>query len=340
MDSFEVLSSDSVRRKPKRQWAEKVFDAMVLTALVILPLGLVFAVYQLLNGTLLLAVLGLLAAGLGALGVYARLIVPFRLRVQHLEIGATPVVASGATGAAAGAVKGAVSGGADTPPLTVVFFTDLHVGRVKQAEWTRKVVDLVNAQHPDVVLLGGDYVGHVDADVIPRMLAPLADLRAPLGVYAVLGNHDYGLPGVDYSALLQGLFRQMNIRLLRNENVTLGDRLELIGIDELWEGYADVPRAFAGAKLKPGMRRIVLGHDPDLMAQIRQPADLFIFGHTHGGQIYIPYFSRFIVPVEGKLFRGLYHQPQGPVYVSHGCGETTTPTRLGTRAEIVSITVH
>jgi predicted MPP superfamily phosphohydrolase len=328
MDSFEVLSSDSVRRKPKRQWAEKVFDAMVLTALVILPLGMAFAAHQLMNGSLLLAVLGLLAAGLGALGVYARLVVPFRLRVQHLVIGAPP------------SAMGAATGDVSAPPLTVVFFTDLHVGRVKQAEWTRKVVDLVNAQHPDVVLLGGDFVGHVDADVIPVMLAPLADLRAPLGVYAVLGNHDYGLPGVDYSVLLQGLFRQMNIRLLRNENLILGGRLELIGIDELWEGYADVPRAFAGAKSMPGMRRIVLGHDPDLMMQICQKADLFIFGHTHGGQIYIPYFSRFIVPVEGKLYRGLYHQPQGLVYVSHGCGETTTPTRLGTQAEIVSITVN
>ncbi len=336
MESTEVWRPSKVRRKPKRQWAEKVFDAMVLSALVVLPAGLAFASYGAVNRAPLLVSLGLLAGGMGALGVYARLVAPFWLRVKHLEIG----------GPGRGSRHGEPQGDAKPlKPIRVVFFTDLHVGRVKQAAWTRKVVELVNAQHPDVVLLGGDFVGHVDAEVIPGMLAPLADLRAPLGVFAVLGNHDYGLPGVDHSALLQGLFRRMGIRLLRNENLRLADRLELIGIDELWEDYADVPRAFAGTQRElphrePAQRRIVLGHDPDLMAQIDRKADLFLFGHTHGGQIYIPYFSRFIVPVQHGLFRGEYHLPQGLVYVSYGCGETTTPTRLGTRPEIVCVDVR
>ena len=322
MESTEVWSSNLVRRKAKRRWAEKAFDAMVLSALVIMPLGLLYAFYQAVEGSALLAVAGLLAAVLGGLGIYARLIVPFWLRVKSIRVGAATTQA--------GAPKA----------LKVVYFTDLHVGRVKHAPWTRKVVDLVNAQHPDVVLMGGDFVGHVDAEVIPGMLAPLADLRARLGVFAVLGNHDYGLPGIDHSALLETIFRQMNIRLLRNENLTLEGRLEIVGIDELWEGYADVKRSFAGAECAPGMRRIVLGHNPDLMRQITEPADLFIFGHTHGGQIHLPFLTRYIVPVDGDLYRGEYHLPQGLAYVSSGCGETTTPTRLGTQVEIVSVTVQ
>ncbi|HEY3343107.1 MAG TPA: metallophosphoesterase, partial [Anaerolineae bacterium] len=211
MESTEVWSSLVVRRKPKRQWVEKVFDAMVLSALVILPVGALFAIYHVAQGDVWLAVAGLLAAALSGVGIYARLVVPFWLRVKTLEIGSS----------------------AAQPPLKVVFFADIHVGRVKQAAWTRKVVDLVNAQHPDVVLIGGDFVGHVEAEAIPAMLAPLADLRARLGVFAVLGNHDYGLPGVDYSELLGTLLKQMNVCVLHNENVTLDGQLELVGIDEL-----------------------------------------------------------------------------------------------------------
>ena len=89
-----------------------------------------------------------------------------------------------------------------------------------------------------------------------------------------------------------------------------------------------------------GMRRIVLGHNPDLMSDIAERADLFIFGHTHGGQINLPVITRYIVPVDGKYYRGQYPLPQGLVYVSSGCGETTTPTRLGTQVEIVSVTLY
>jgi predicted MPP superfamily phosphohydrolase len=325
MESSEVWSSQSIRRKPKRQWVEKAFDAMVLSALIVLPAGVLFAIYKMAQGDPWLAAAGLFVAALGGVGIYARLIVPFWLRVKPLKIGSPTATAIAAT---------------QRPPLKVVFFADLHVGRVKQAAWTRKVVDLVNAQHPDVVLMGGDFVGHVDAERIPAMLAPLAGLRARLGVFAVLGNHDYGLPGIDYSELLETLFQQFNVRLLHNENVTLDGRLEIVGIDELWENYADVKRAFMGAKCAPGMRRIVLGHNPDLMRKIAEPADLFIFGHTHGGQINLPVITRYIVPVDGELYRGEYHLPQGLVYVSSGCGETTTPTRLGTQVEIVSITLQ
>jgi predicted MPP superfamily phosphohydrolase len=320
MESTEVWNAQAVRRKPKRQGFEKWFDMLVLSALLLLPAGILFTVYQVLQGDAWLAAAGLLVAALGGLGVYARLIMPFSLRVKTLEIGP---------------VSPALS-----KPLKVVFFTDLHVGRVKQAAWTRKVVSLVNAQQPDVVLLGGDFIGHVDAEAIPGMLAPLADLCAPLGVFAVFGNHDYGLPGMDHSALLEKCFQQMNIRLLHNENLTLDGRLELVGIDELWEGYADVKLAFQGAGLTPGARRIVLGHNPDLMSQISEPADLYLFGHTHGGQIYLPIISRRIVPVAGDMYRGEYHLPQGLVYVSSGCGETTTPTRLGAPVEIVSVMLY
>ena len=318
IETAETLRADSQRVR-SRVLIERLIDALVLSAALVLPLGALFALWQMLAGNTTLAIIGMLVAACGVLGIYARLVVPFQLKVKHITL-------------APSAISNLQS------PLRVVFFSDLHVGRIKQTAWTRKVVNLVNSQQPDVVLIGGDFVGHLEAAAIPAMLEPLRDLRARLGVFAVLGNHDYGLPGEDHSALLQSLLKQYNVRLLRNECVMVSDRLQLVGIDELWDGHSDAPRAFADTD-PAAPRTVVLGHNPDLMMQITQRADLFIFGHTHGGQVHLPYLARFIVPIRGSLYRGEHHLPQGLVYVSSGCGETTTPTRLFTQVEIVAMNV-
>jgi uncharacterized protein len=327
METAETLRADSLRVR-SRVLIERLIDALVLSAVLVLPAGALFALWQVLLGDAMLASIGVVVAACGALGIYARLVVPFQLKVKHITLAPSAISPS------------TLGTNLQSPisPLRIVFFSDLHVGRVKQTAWTRKVVNLVNAQKPDVVLIGGDFVGHLESSAIPAMLEPLRDLRARLGVFAVLGNHDYGLPGEDHSVLLQKLLTQYNVRLLSNERVMVGDRLQLVGIDELWDGHSDVPRAFAGAD-PAASRTIVLGHNPDLMMQITQRADLFIFGHTHGAQVYIPYLARFIVPIRGSLYRGEHHLPQGMVYVSSGCGETTTPTRLFTQVEIVAMDI-
>jgi len=227
----------------------------------------------------------------------------------------------------------------DAMPLKIAFFSDIHVGWLKQRDWVRKVVNLVNEQNPDVVLMGGDFVSNVDPTLIPGMLAPIKQIKSRLGVYAVLGNHDCGLPGLDFSAQLEAIFKDMNVRLLRNECLTLDGRVQLVGIDELWTHNADVEGAF-GACGNVSLPRVVLGHNPDLMTHITQHAELFIFGHTHGGQVYLPGLMKYIVPVESIYYRGEYKLPQGLVYVSNGCGETTTPTRLGAQVEVVAVTLY
>jgi predicted MPP superfamily phosphohydrolase len=300
---------------------------------------------------------GLVVAALAALGIYARLIEPYWLKVKRLEIGDSRF-GSGSPHSSVPDLQASVSGSPGAKPLTVCFFSDLHVGRFKRVAWVRKVVALANAQKPDAVLIGGDFVGHLDQHVLADLLAPLAELQAPLGVYAVLGNHDYGLPGSDHAPELIVLLRRLNVRLLRNECVMLDGRVRLIGVDDLWAELDNVDAAFnAGAEagavhgsasamdasasaVHAASRTIVLGHNPDLMAGIQHCADLFLFGHTHGGQIYFPFLSRFIVPVDGDLYRGLHQLPQGMVYITNGCGETTTPTRLGARPEVVVVTVN
>ena len=343
MESTKSLSS-RFNGRALRQLAERVLDIVTQSAVVIVPAALFFAVYQFALGAAEAGLAGMIIAGFGALGIYARLIEPFRLRIKRLQIGiGEEEIRDWRLEARTQSPISNLQPGIPSP-LTICFFADLHVGRFRRADWVRRVVALANAQKPDAVLIGGDFVGHLDQHLLADLLEPLCQLQAPLGVYAVLGNHDYGLPGPDHTPELMSLLRRLNVRLLRNECVTLAGRLQLIGLDELWANLDDADAAFgacepAGDSQELPARRIVLGHNPDLMSKINQCADLFLFGHTHGGQIYIPFLTRYIVPVAGDLYRGLHELPQGKVYVTTGCGETTTPTRLGATPEVVVITV-
>jgi hypothetical protein len=268
------------------------------------------------------ALVAIAVAGLAALGIYARFVEPFRLRVTRWEI--TPLLDPALNG----------------KTLRVVFFSDMHLGQFKQAAWARKIVELVNAQQPDLVLIGGDFAGRVDGRDLAEMFAPLADLRARFGVFGVLGNHDCGVPGPDLSSELLTLLPRYGVRMLRNEGVRLAPGARLLGLDELWAGGSDFGAA-ARACPDDGGLTLVLGHNPDALDLI-EPAEatvpahtVFLFGHTHGGQIRVPFFPGAAIPIRGVLYRGAFKQPQGAVYVSCGLGENTSPTRLGAPPEIV-----
>ncbi|HEY3291764.1 MAG TPA: metallophosphoesterase [Anaerolineae bacterium] len=300
---------------------EKLFDVVMRSSAVVLPAGIAAALWQATAGHTVGMAIGLAFAAGGAVGCYARFVQPFWLRVKRLDVHAASRHAPAHS------------------PLKLIFFSDLHVGHFKGSEWVRKVVALVNAQQPDVVLIGGDLVSYVDPALVPDMLAPLKQLAARLGVYAVFGNHDYGLPGHDHTIELQKILASVNVRLLRNECVMLDERMQVIGIDELWSNKFDAERAFSACEGEE-LPRVVVGHNPDLMQKITRQADLFLFGHTHGGQILVPGLMKHFVPIEGPIFRGMHRLPQGLVYISNGCGESATPTRLGTTVEIVAITFY
>ncbi|MCS7061810.1 MAG: metallophosphoesterase [Anaerolineae bacterium] len=292
--------------------------------LVMTPLGILLSAHGLATAQSELAAAGLLLAIASAVGLYARFIAPFQLSVRQLQI----EMPRGARDASVGA-----------QPLRVCFFSDLHIGRYKKAGWLSQVVRLVNAQSPDVVLIGGDFVAHFDrapdARSLLELLQPLRDLHAPLGVFAVLGNHDYGLPGPNLALELERLLAEWDIRVLKNECIPIGRYHQLVAVDELWADRDNVSRAFGHAD--PTRVTLFLGHNPDLMAKVKpeHTAVIFLFGHTHAGQIYLPFLPGFGVPIKTNLYRGLHRLPQGMVYVSSGCGESETPIRLGTQPEIV-----
>lgn len=312
-------------------YSEWLIDKVATASIGVAPLALVAGIYSTAIGYWLLTIGFFIVTVLAAVGIFARFIAPWQLRVKRLAP------------ADLGSFINPKSQIANRKSIKVVFFSDLHLGLYKRQAWAQRVVDLVNAQSPDLVLIGGDLVGQTKCCDIGELLAPLAGLRAPLGVFATLGNHDHGLPGPDHSGDLAEILPRLGVRLLCNECVRLRDDLRLVGVEEIWADRDDLPRAMAACDDDSG-RLLVLGHNPDLMLRIEQDyADLnldtrdafFLFGHTHQGQIYLPFAPGAAIPIKSRYYRGVFHTPHGSFYVSSGLGESGTPTRLGTWPEIV-----
>ncbi|GGL09220.1 putative metallophosphoesterase [Deinococcus radiotolerans] len=225
-------------------------------------------------------------------------------------------------------------------PLSVAFLTDLHYGLYIGAGSVAAWVDATNALQPDVVLLGGDQLdARMDRPEDP-LLRELARLQAPLGKYAVWGNHDYGNFGragrrygrrrADWQARREAFAQALagaGVTVLRNEGRALRDDVWVGGVDDMWFGQPDIPAALAGA----GDRATVLViHNPDLLPDLPGPAGLVVCGHTHGGQVRFPLIGAPVVPSRyGQRFamgwvKGAYGSP---AFVSRGLGMSGVPLR-------------
>jgi predicted MPP superfamily phosphohydrolase len=222
--------------------------------------------------------------------------------------------------------------------LRVALVTDLHLGPVRDASFAQRVVEEVNAQRPDVVVLGGDLVDGKVTQVADAM-APLADLDAPLGVFAVSGNHEFISQEAD--AWLTH-WETLGITVLRNENVALqrqSDTIRLAGVhDETGTGAdaADVDGALGSAPA--GGFTLLAAHQPQqaLDAQGRG-IDLQLSGHTHGGQVW-PF--RYAVRLQQPVIDGLNLVGDVPVLTSRGAGAWGPPVRVLAPPEIPVVTLR
>lgn len=226
-------------------------------------------------------------------------------------------------------------------PLRVAFLTDLHYGLYIQAGSVRQWVEATNALHPDLILLGGDQLDR-RVDVPPEpLLTELARLRAPLGAYGVWGNHDYGSfgkyggrqygpPRPDWQAKREELrqaFAAHGVTVLRDEGRALRPDLYLGGVDDLWHGQPSPKKALAGAE---GRATLLVSHNPDLLPTLPLPAGLVLCGHTHGGQVRLPFLGAPMVPSDygQKYAMGWVTGAHAtPAYVSRGLGMSGLPFR-------------
>ena len=222
---------------------------------------------------------------------------------------------------------------------TVAYLSDVHHGPFVPRLYVRSVVDMTNSMRPDVILLGGDYSHHGTQFVAP-VHEDLSRLRARMGRFAVLGNHDHW-DGLGES--IAGL-EAARIPLLRNAGIWLekgGSRLRVAGVGDLWTDRPDVSRG-VGSEATTRDAVILMSHNPDVAEYCDDPrVGLILSGHTHGGQVVVPGYGAPIVPSAfgQKYVKGLVQAPHCQVYVSRGVGTVTPPVRLFCRPEVVWITL-
>ncbi|MDV8023141.1 metallophosphoesterase [Rhodococcus sp. IEGM 1330] len=219
--------------------------------------------------------------------------------------------------------------------VRVALVSDIHAGPSRGADFVRKVVDSVNAQKPDLVLLDGDLIDGT-VELVGPDLEPLRDLDAPLGVFAVSGNHEFyagdGGEWLDFWSTL-------GIDVLRNERTTLtrGDAaIDLAGIND----------ATAPAPYEPDLGAALEGIDPDrfVFLMAHQPlqaveasdfgVDMQVSGHTHGGQIWP---IRYLVPLQQPSVEGLDTIDNTTLYTTRGAGAWGPPVRVAAPPEIAML---
>jgi len=223
--------------------------------------------------------------------------------------------------------------------LRIAFATDFHAGPTTHPHQIDRAFEAIVASRADLILLGGDFVGHRARDVA-RLAPGLRRLRARAGVFAVLGNHDNDTDPVLVSALLA----DCGVRLLVNESVTLPEPFastRLVGLDDHGSGAPDA----SALPRDPGLASILLVHQP---TGVRDApglrVDLALAGHTHGGQVVLPNGYAPIMP-RGALSRtylaGEYALPDGgTLFVSRGVGTSTVPMRWNCPADLLLVSLH
>jgi predicted MPP superfamily phosphohydrolase len=222
--------------------------------------------------------------------------------------------------------------------MTVAFLADLHHGPFVPLSYIRHVVDLTRSLKPDLIVLGGDYVSE-DARYIAPVCAELGRLDAPLGRFAVLGNHDHWESTSESRARLD----RAGFELVDNRGAWLRrgpDRLRICGVGDLWTDDQDLAAALGDADESDAV--ILLSHNPDFAEAVDDPrVGLMLSGHTHGGQVVIPGFGAPFAPTRygAKYLGGLAQGPSCPVFVSRGVGTSGPPVRFLCRPEVVLLTL-
>jgi hypothetical protein len=215
----------------------------------------------------------------------------------------------------------------------IAHLSDLHVGTLTPRSWGIKWSVAANERAPDLTVVTGDMVTS-GTDFHGDVAEVIGELRAKAGVFVSMGNHDYFGDGEPLITLL----RRRGVRVLRNQGVLIeqnGAKLWLAAIDDTWTRRDDLAGALRGRP--DGATTILLAHDPKRFDEAADAgADLVLSGHTHGGQVALPFFYRSVnlAKFSYRYTTGLYRRGRSVLYVHPGLGTTGPPMRLGVAPEV------
>jgi uncharacterized protein len=228
--------------------------------------------------------------------------------------------------------------------LKVVAIADIHGGsNYVTQERLREIVKTTNDQKPDVVVLLGDFVSQVDGNKGPLKM-PMSEIAenlkgfdARFGVYAVIGNHDWWYD----ETIVHDLLETAGINVLENEVATVdvgGEPLHIWGIEDLWRRRAVPSGPFDGLADKRNV--IAITHNPDSL--LRSPAgiSLMLAGHSHGGQIDIPFYGRESFVTDPRLMYGEVVIDGKHIFITAGVGTSILPLRFRVPPEIAVLTIY
>ena len=225
--------------------------------------------------------------------------------------------------------------------LKIAFFSDLHAGAPHiDRDYVENLIFRINAESPDLILIGGDMVINGIAGGHPisteEIASQLSELKAPLGVFAVLGNHDWWRGRQEVASAL----KENGIKILDNDSQLIdrheGTKFWLVGIGDDFTGHADAQRAFLESDLS--WPKIVFMHDPGAIFQIKDRFNIAFAGHLHGGQIFVPGIGAIVTP--GRAPRSWAKHDWidfelGSLFVSSGIGTSILPIRVNAPPEFV-----
>lgn len=250
-----------------------------------------------------------------AIAAYAFFIEPYWIEVTHYEI------------------QGNVAA-----PLKIAHLTDLHTHGIGRRE--RRMLEILAAEKPDIIVITGDSLGRLGPrgshqSNYPECKDVYEQLHAPLGVWFVRGNWE----NWEIFHGERAFYQDAGVHFLLNASEKARPDVSIIGVDDPYTGTAKLDAAMAN--VPGGAYTIALFHSPAYFDRIAGRVNLCLAGHTHGGQVRLPFLKPVWLPRGcGRYLKGWYEEQGSKMYVSRGLGNSVLPMRLLSRPEIAIITIH
>ncbi|NFE96438.1 metallophosphoesterase [Clostridium botulinum] len=217
--------------------------------------------------------------------------------------------------------------------IKIAQISDIHLGEYYAIDKLEKLVNKVNSQNADIIVFTGDLFDNVSKFEDTSKVAPiLKKLNANIGKYAIYGNHDYGGGAKN---IYKNVMEDSGFKILVNEQVNVkldsGNTMSILGLDDALLGNPDVEKT--ARNIKGSNYNLLLLHEPDLSDKfVSYNIDLILAGHSHGGQVKIPFLGEIVTPPLAEKYKdGLYNlntKRNTQLYVNSGIGNTKVPFRF------------